>query len=417
MICGISGLFNIDGSAVDETLIQKMNDSQIHRGPDAEGVWIDNNIGFGHRRLKIIDLSDESNQPMVSQNGRYVITYNGEIYNYKHIRNELKNKGVNFKTKSDTEVILEMFSMYGTDSIKSLSGMFAFAIWDKADQLLILCRDQIGIKPLYYSLSSSRLIFSSEIKAMLYCDNSIRSIDTNSMWFYYRMLTTSKPNSIFRDIKKIEPGTYMQIGNGNKKSVVTYFDLEKTFIKRNEFNKPIDQEISIAKEKIFEAVQKNLVSDVPVGAFLSGGLDSSAIIGIMDHFKSPIDSKISTFSMRFPSNDEINEEKYAEIIANHFNTNHFSITTDDDFSKDLDNILWHSDEPFSVPASLGIFYLAKLAYQENNKVVLTGDGGDEVFGGYDGFISKNSYTNNYIKFVYKLVTNVIKSSKAMRIIP
>jgi asparagine synthase (glutamine-hydrolysing) len=398
-MCGICGILNFDSSVVERNSVKEMCDIIEHRGPDAEGIYVKNNIGLGHKRLSIIDLSEFANQPMVSGNRRYVVVFNGEIYNYRDLSRELVEKGIRLKTTSDTEVLLELFSLYNIESIKKLRGMFSFVIWDSFERKIYLIRDRVGIKPLYYSILKNKIIFASEIKAIL-CNSSVpRNINIDSFWKYCRHFTVPAPETIINDIHKLNPGTVLICDERGNHNFVKYWDI-KDYYNTKIYSDENDAIVDI-ENVIDESVNYHTVSDVPVGAFLSGGLDSSLITNYLKKYV----EKLDTYSMSFIENLAFDESKYANYISELYNTNHKSI----DFSRNIFNenfekIIWHCDEPFAIASSFGIFILSKFA-SKNIKVVMTGDGADELFGGYNGFTSNNIYDYNYFS---KLFINTLE---------
>lgn len=370
-MCGING-FNFQ----DEDLIKKMNSKTRHRGPDDQGIFVNGNISFGHNRLAIIDLSTAGHQPMKSKDGNFVIIFNGEIYNYRELRVELEKKGRTFNSKSDTEVILESYQEYGIDCLNKFNGIFAFAIWDRKKEELLLARDHIGVKPLFYYFNEKRFIFSSEIKGILE-HNIKRTLNINALNFYFRFLYISGPETIFENIYKLQPASYLIFKN-NKIQINKYWEIKdyNNYSGRSEIKDKI-------KQTLKEAVKRQLVSDVPVGVFLSGGIDSTIILGLMAELA---DSPIKTFSVGFDVKRE--QEKYnndyllARKTAGIYHTEHYDlIVKPQDVIDNLEKVVWHMDDLVSNPTQVPTFLLSKLA-KERVKVVLGGDGGDELFGGY-----------------------------------
>jgi len=400
-MCGIIGILSFSRNQISRNVLINMSKSLVHRGPDAEGIWIENNIGLGHRRLSIIDLSEAANQPMVSQNGRFIITYNGEIYNFKELKRYLISKGIWFKTNSDTEVLLELFALKGLDALTELRGMFAFAIWDKADHSLFLCRDRLGIKPLYYAINNSKLTFASEIKAILFGDPSLRTINSNALWKFLRLMTVPKPETIIDGIYKLEPGTCLQVNQNGCRKIHTYWELKDHIEQKESYNE--EEEIDRIRQKLLESIQHHMIADVDIGAFLSGGLDSSSVVALMQDFSKR--KKISTYSINFPGQKEIDEGEYSDIIANYLQTIHSIVYFKENFMDEMDKILWHCDEPFGITSSFGVYQLSKQA-SKDLKVVLTGDGGDEVFAGYSGYLF-NSIDNGNL--LLRLITGQVGS--------
>lgn len=384
-MCGIVG-FNWE----DKALVRKMADKISHRGPDDSGYYTDKNISLGHRRLSIIDLSERGHQPMLNENNKIAVVFNGEIYNYKILKENLEKKGHKFQSSSDTEVIIHGYEEYGEKICSLLEGMFAFAIWDVRSKKLLLARDRIGKKPLYYYFKNGKLIFGSEIKSMLLYDEISRKIDSQCLSDYLELRYSPGNRTMFEEIRKIEPGTYLTLCN-SKIEVRRHWDLPKLTDK----NKPSEEKVDAFIES---AVKKRLMSDVPIGVFLSGGLDSSTIVAYMSRFA----NKINTFSVGFGDNTD--ETRYARLIAERFSTNHQEIRLDSDILSALPKIVWHFDEPLADPASLPTYFLCG-EVSKKVKVALSGEGGDETFGGYDTFnyINKLRMVGNMPKILSRHV--------------
>ncbi len=369
IMCGIAG-FNWK----DEKLIKKITDLLKHRGPDQKGFYFDNGLSLGHRRLSIIDLSNNASQPMVSSDGQYAIVFNGEIFNYKEIMQELKKIGYKFRSRSDTEVLLNGYIEFGKDVLKMINGQFAFAIYDKNKKEILLARDRAGINPLYYYNKDGNFIFGSELKTIM-CSGINKRIDKFSLNYYFLFGHTPSSRSILENCHKLEKSTAIIFDLKNKKikQKFKYWEPDK--------KEKITDETE-AKNKILEqlerAVKSRLVSDVPVGAFLSGGVDSSAIVALMSrHTK-----ELNTFSIKF-DNNEFDESEYAKIVSDKFNTKHHVIEfTSKDVRELIPELAYHYDEPFADFSMIPTFLVSKVAKQHVT-VSLSGDGGDELFGGYD----------------------------------
>ena len=387
-MCGIAGILNFDGAPVDRNVLVAMTDAIAHRGPDSEGHWFHGGVGLGHRRLSIIDLSNEANQPMVSSDGKTVIVFNGEIYNYRELAKELEAKGMRCRTHSDTEVILNLYRLYGTDCLTHLRGMFAFAIWDNSQKRLFVARDRIGIKPFYYLYSQKAFVFGSEIKAVAVSGHSSLKINLNAIAGFLRFLVVPQPDSIFEDIRKLEPGHYLVINADGVVSDNIYWappgpQVHQNFVSEND-------RISALNEVLNTSVRYHMVADVPVGAFLSGGLDSSTVVSLMRE-QAP-SQQIDAFSITFPDQVEYDEDRYAREVARLKGITYHADTINARFIDDLERMAWHLDEPFAVSSAYATFYLARNAARQA-KVVLTGDGGDELFAGYQGY-SNDAYRSN-----------------------
>ncbi|MDH3689201.1 MAG: asparagine synthase (glutamine-hydrolyzing) [Gammaproteobacteria bacterium] len=378
-MCGISGL--VSTSAVTQNIIQKMNDAIAHRGPDGEGVEVMGNVGLGHRRLSIIDI-EGGFQPMANADGSVWITFNGEIYNYRELRRKLEPE-YRFATKSDTEVVLHLYEKEGVHCLNKLRGMFAFAIYDCRNRKLFLARDHLGQKPLYYFDIDGDLGFASEIKALLAIKPALRELDEQALHEYLTLRIITPPRSMFRRVRKLPPGHYLVYQNGQR-HIERYWDLRYQ-PKIKEGFKEVCEELD---RQISEAVQYNLVSDVRVGAFLSGGMDSSLIVAMMSHYS---DGPIATFSGEVPY-ENYSELPYARTVVDRYRCDGHEITISPSLVKTLPELVWHLDEP-SDPLSVCMYYIAKLA-RAHVKVVLGGDGGDELFGGYDRYFG-NRYVSYY----------------------
>ncbi len=373
-MCGIAGVYGLE----DRDLIKRMVEKIKHRGPDEEGYYVDEKVSIGMCRLSIIDLEGGS-QPIYNENGDIVVIQNGEIYNYRELRRELESKGHRFYTNSDTEVIVHAYEEYGLDFPKKLNGMFAIAIWDASEKKLILVRDRLGVKPLYYTIVDSKLIFASEIKAILEYPVK-RVVDREALAKYFALRYVPAPLTIFKGIWKLEPGHYIVVDeNGFRKE--RYWELTINELNGNE---------SYFQEKILkmlrESVKRRLVSDVPLGAFLSGGVDSSTVVALMAEL---MDEPVKTFSVGFIGK-EYDESNFARLIAEEFGTEHHEIFIDIDNIDILPKVVWHFDEPIADAAAIPTYALSQLA-RKKVKVVLTGEGGDEIFAGYERYVNELKY--------------------------
>jgi asparagine synthase (glutamine-hydrolysing) len=371
-MCGICGTYGFG----DKALLQRMCDIIQHRGPDDEGYYVDPHVGLGMRRLSIIDLAG-GHQPIHNEDQTIWVVFNGEIYNFLQIRSDLKSRGHHFYTNTDTEVIVHAYEEYGDLFVEHLTGMFGLALWDSQRQRLVLVRDRVGIKPLYYRWESGRLWFASEIKSILTSDCS-REMDFVALHQYLSYAHVPAPNTIFKGINKLLPG-HMLICQDGKMAIKPYWDLPI----------PSDETLSWedAKAKVFrlleECVHSHLISDVPLGAFLSGGIDSSAIVGLMAKYT---DAPVRTFSLGFESRARhFDELHYARLVAKHFGTEHLEIPVNVDVMKLLPRMIWHFDEPFANDTALIIYQLSQ-EVKKHVTVVLAGTGGDEVFAGYPRYL-------------------------------
>ncbi len=373
-MCGIAGILN-KHEQVQPDQIRRMADSMCHRGPDSEGFLIDRELAFGQRRLAIIDLSDAANQPFEDHSGRFVIIFNGEIYNYAEVKPFLA--GYPFRTHGDTEVILAGYIKWGPDCLYYLRGMYSIVIWDKQERELFISRDRLGVKPLYYYQDQEQFIFASEVRAILTIAGIKRNIDQVALFEYFRYQSISFPFSPIKGIRQVEAGTWMKVKNGE---ICTHKYWDPT-AKNYDFDftskKEVQQKV---KELMLQSVRRRLVSDVPVGAFLSGGIDSSAIVGLMAEAG---DSVLNTFNISFDES-EYDESVFANIIAKKFNTRHTQIRLSPEVMlEELINGL----DAMDVPSGDGIntFVVSKAIHKEGIKVALSGIGGDELFVGYPIF--------------------------------
>jgi len=377
-MCGIAGILNIDTQNADKAILKKMNSTMHHRGPDAQGYYTDRFLGFAHSRLSIIDLSG-GNQPLSNENQTVWIIFNGEIYNFLEMKKLLESKGHIFSTHSDTETIVHLYEEYGEKCVQMLQGMFVFAIWDKNESSLFVARDRLGIKPLYYFFDGNKLIFASEIKAILEYGMYIpRLLDYEAVYDYLTFGFIPAPKTIFKHIKKLDSAHFIKLNMNNPcLKISQYWDIS--------FAEKINRPENYFKEKIIESltdsVSSHLISDVPLGAFLSGGIDSSAIVATMSKI---IKEPVKTCSIGF-ENKNFSELPYAELTARLFNTDHSEYVVKPDAIDIIDKLLNYFDEPFADSSALPSYYLCKMTRQKVT-VALSGDGGDENFAGYRRYI-------------------------------
>jgi len=374
-MCGIAGYIDLKQQA-DQSLIEKMTRIMEHRGPDGEGYHLDFPVALGHRRLSIIDLAG-GKQPMADDSERYWITFNGEIYNFPDLRQKLIQQGHHFNTRCDTETILAAYKHYGDKCVDHLRGMFAFAIWDSAEKTLFLARDRVGKKPLYYYLDSHHFIFASEIKAIIQHPAVSRDIDPQAIADYFNYNYIPFPRTIFKSVKKMLPGHLIKLDveadSTLKFQQEEYWDIHYA----PEPDIPESEWCEALREKIDEATRIRMISDVPLGAFLSGGVDSSAVVAFMAQAQS---TPVKTFSIGFKEED-FSETKYARQVAEQFGTEHHEFIVEPDAMEMLPKLAWEYDEPFADSSAVPTYYVSKLA-REHVTVILTGDGGDETFAGY-----------------------------------
>ncbi|MCX7875230.1 MAG: asparagine synthase (glutamine-hydrolyzing) [Melioribacteraceae bacterium] len=385
-MCGISGIIKKNNNvSIDD--LKLMSDLLSQRGPDAEGFFIENNVGFAHRRLSVIDL-ETGDQPMFSDDNSIAIIYNGEIYNFLEIKDELIKLNCSFKTKSDTEVIIKGYQKFGIDLLlNKLEGMFAFALYDKTNELIFIARDKFGEKPLYYSIQNDKIIFSSELKALEpFIDK--KSISKEGLNFYLSLSYIPAPYTIYQTVEKLNPSSYLKIDNSFTINKIKYYNLIDKIIQKE--NKSFEVSKSELKNLLFDSVKKRMISDVPLGCFLSGGIDSSIIACVMNEIS---DRPINTFSIGFKEK-EYDESNRAKIVADKIKSNHtIHYLSYNDIIELLDEILKYFDEPFADSSAIPSFYVAKLA-REKVTVVLTGDCADEIFVGYEKYLA-NYYSNKY----------------------
>jgi len=384
-MCGLTGFWQPEGGFEPEmrALVRRMADTLVHRGPDDDGVWVEarDGVAFGFRRLAVIDVTPTGHQPMVSANGRYVIVFNGEIYNHRELRAELLRHGIEFRGASDTEVILESLSFWGVEgTVPRLWGMFAMAIWDRHEKTLIFARDRLGKKPLYYTDAAGTVVFGSELKALRAHPLFKRDIDRSALAAYLRFGYVPAPLSIYQNVKKLLPGTYAVIRENASAEMHTYWSAEKVAREGTSNHAFLSEEDAAAElERLLkDAVARRMISDVPLGALLSGGIDSSTIVGLMQCLSS---RPVKTFTIGFDV-PEYNEALSAKAIARHLGTEHTELyASPADALAVIPRIPDLYDEPFADSSQIPTYLVCALARQHVT-VSLSGDGGDEVFGGY-----------------------------------
>lgn len=389
-MCGIAGLFVCQAHKYSlDVEISRMLEALEHRGPDSDGVWVKSNIAFGHRRLAIQDLSPLGHQPMASPSGRYITAFNGEIYNFLELKSELEAMDFRFKGGSDTEVMLAAFDAWGIEeALCRFVGMFAFSLWDKVEQALFLARDRVGEKPLYYGWMQDAFIFSSELKALKEFSSWNGNIDRDALSLYVRHNYIPAPYSIYQGIKKLLPGSYLRLSiKGSDKSLSehVYWSMSSVFMEGQSNLLELDSaSISHHVEDILtSSIQEKMLSDVPLGAFLSGGIDSSLITALM---QSVSNKPVSTFTIGFHEK-EFDEADVARQVATHLGTEHSELyVSQDDAMKVIPLIPRMYDEPFSDSSQIPTYIVSQFA-KNNVSVVLSGDGGDEFFGGYTRYLS------------------------------
>ena len=399
-MCGICGIvYHDDSRQVDENLLRQMNRSIQHRGPDDSGILVKGNVGLGHLRLSIIDLSHLGHQPMSNEDGSIWIILNGEIYNYQELREELVNKGHSFRSQTDTEVIVHLWEEEGVRCVERLRGMFAFAIWDDNQKTLYLARDREGQKPLFYAQLTDRFVFGSEVKAIMQDPEFLVEPDLQAIHHYLAYQSVPAPLSAFRGISKLPPGHSLLVKNG-KVTSRQYWKLSygnQIQLNGNNSLESIQEEII---ERLKEAVRIRLMSEVPLGAFLSGGIDSSIIVALMAGM---MDQPVKTFSIGF-AEDEYNELPYARMVADRYGTDHHEFVVTPDAEAIFPELIWHYNEPFADSSAIPTYYVSKLA-REHVTVILTGDAGDENFAGYHRYRNDNHFSlkANYPNFLMRIL--------------
>jgi asparagine synthase (glutamine-hydrolysing) len=379
-MCGIAGY----SGKFDPNLLTRMSSSIAHRGPDGDGTFCDeaNGIGLAHRRLAIIDLSTTGHQPMISEDRRAIVVFNGEIYNFQELRKELVREGWSFRGDSDTEVLLKLYQQEGTGMPELLNGIFSFAIWDKAKRELFVARDGMGVKPLYYSSTPLGIVFASEIKALLQEKSVSTNLNPAAIARHLTFLWSPAPDTILAGVHKLEPGTAMIVTNGKIMRKWRYYDLP------NGHGQPITSQADASKmlrDALNKAVKRQMVADVPVGAFLSGGLDSSAIVAFA---RQHTQERLQCFTIGFDNEKTAHNEgmtadlPYAKRVAQHLDVDLHTITVGPEITDHLEEMIFHLDEPQADPAPLNALFISKLAREHGIKVLLSGAGGDDILTGY-----------------------------------
>jgi asparagine synthase (glutamine-hydrolysing) len=374
-MCGIAGIFAFNGEPARAGQVKAMCDALIARGPDDEGYFVQGPIALGMRRLSIVDLAG-GHQPIRNEDGTVHVVLNGEIYNFRELRSMLEGRGHRFYTASDTEVIVHLYEEFGDECVQHLRGMFAFALWDDKRRRLLIARDRLGIKPLFYGLFEDKLVFASELKALLQLPWVPRDLDWGAVAHLFAFLTSPRDQSILAGIHKLEPGHRLVAEAGRPPQISRYWDTR--------FES--DQETGEAefveglRERLAESVRLRMACDVPFGAFLSGGIDSSAVVATMAGLSS---GPVKTFTVGFEEK-QFSELDHARAVANKFGTEHHELVLKPDVVSVLEDLSWHLDEPFGDASAIPTYMVSRLA-AEHVKVVLSGDGGDELFGGYDRY--------------------------------
>jgi asparagine synthase (glutamine-hydrolysing) len=399
-MCGIYGILESSGRIPDRGVIARMGRAMRHRGPDDQGFFGDRGLMFGMQRLSIIDVAG-GHQPITNEDDSIVAICNGEIYNFRELREELQERGHTFRSGSDSEVVVHLYEEYGDDCIRRLSGMFALAIWDKRERRLVLARDRLGIKPLYLRTGNGRLIFASELKSILEVPGVTRDIDPAALQEYLALGYVPAPKSIFRDIEKLQPGTTL-VADPEGLRRRTWWRLPQAAAEQRSVGEWVE-DIAAAIES---SVVAQMVSDVPLGAFLSGGVDSSAVVACMAKNSS---RPVKTYSIGFDTGtggSYYNELPFAKRVADLFATEHHEIVVRPDVTSLLPELLWHMDEPIADAAFITTYLVSKFA-REDVTVILSGVGGDELFGGYRRYRSEQ-LARQYLRLPAKFRQTVVQ---------
>jgi asparagine synthase (glutamine-hydrolysing) len=375
-MCGIAGIVRWDGRPPSEALVGSMCDAMVHRGPDDSGLYVDESAGLGMRRLSIIDLST-GHQPVRNEDGTLWVVFNGEIYNFRQLRRDLERQGHRFYTTTDTEVIVHLYEQLGARAVDHLRGMFAFAIWDTVHRTLFLARDRLGIKPLYYAQLNGAFAFASELKSLLQIPELHRHLSWPALNHLFTFLSTPATQSIVDGVKKLEPAHVATVNRGGRLHTERYWDVRFD----PDFSRTEDELVEELRALLRESVELHLCSDVPLGTFLSGGIDSSAVAATMATL---VPDKVKTFSVGF-ADSRYDERSHAARVAADFETDHHELVLEPQHVSLVEDLAWYLDEPFGDSSAIPTFMVSRLA-SEHVKVVLTGDGGDELFAGYEKYV-------------------------------
>ncbi|NQU70454.1 MAG: asparagine synthase (glutamine-hydrolyzing), partial [Rhodospirillales bacterium] len=380
-MCGIVGVWSSGGvgnRGSAEHNLAVMAGAVAHRGPDGQGVWVDETIGLGHARLAVIDLTDAAAQPMADASSELHIVYNGEIYNHRELRAELIGLGHRFKSQSDTEVLIEGYKRWGLNVLQRLNGMFAFALWDSRTAKLVLARDRVGKKPLYYARLGDTLLFASEIKGILNWPGMKRSANLAAIHQYLTYQYVPAPMTAFEGIHKLPPASVMVLEADGSQHMETYWSLARP---EKSLARPVGEIEAELRDRFDAAVKRRLISDVPLGAFLSGGIDSASVVASMAHVSS---DPIKTFTIGFEE-PAFDERRYAKLVSDRYGTEHHEFVVSPDAISVLPKLVWHYGEPFADSSAIPTYYLSELT-RRHVTVALNGDGGDENFLGYPRYV-------------------------------
>lgn len=375
-MCGIGGVWQLDGGMIEREILGRMVKALHHRGPDASGIHLAGPIGLGHTRLKIIDLSDSARQPMCNEDETIWIVFNGEIYNFREIRADLERKGYRFRSHSDTEVILRLYEEIGDKCVDALEGMFAFAIWDGRRRRLVLARDRAGKKPLFYGGKQGAFVFGSEVKALLKHPAVTGQVALDALPHYFTFGYAPPGRTLYEGINQVPPAHVLMLEADGRMELRRYWDLD--FAPRAGKPPSVQAAAEQVRGLVTDAVRKRLVSDVPLGAFLSGGIDSTIVVGIMSRL---MDQPVKTFSLGFAGDPDFDETYYARLASSHFRTEHTEFIVEPKAVDLIETLVWHHDGPFGDSSAIPSYIVSQLTRQHVT-VALNGDGGDELFAGY-----------------------------------
>ncbi len=408
-MCGFAGIVHFDPrQAVEVDRLRRMRDVLSHRGPDGRGLFIDGSVGLAHRRLAIVDVSTAGEQPMTNEDGSVWIAYNGEVYNHASLRASLEAKGHRYRSRCDTETIIHLYEDGGERVVDHLHGMFAFAIWDKKQRKLLLARDRLGIKPLYYAITDAGLVFGSEIKSLLAAGWLRPSFNEAALPEFLSTRFVSGDETFFRDVRKLLPGHVLSWSLDAGIQIRRYWQLPAPSGKGRDIS--LEAQAKDLRGRLEEAVESHLMSDVPLGVFLSGGLDSTALAAMMSR---QVRDPIQSFSVGF-AEEEANELPYARMAANAIGAEHRDVTvTASEFFESLPHLVWHEDEPIAFPSSVPLYFVARLA-RDHVKVVLTGEGADELFLGYNRY--RVTMWNERLGKPYWAATSAMVRSQVRRMV-
>lgn len=387
-MCGICGVYEygVSEPAVSAPLIVRMRDTMEHRGPDDAGVYVtaDRRVGLGHRRLSIVDLSPAGHNPMPNEDNRIWITFNGEIYNHQSLRPGLIEKGHQYRSRTDTETIIHLYEERGLDFVQDLEGDFAIALWDENEQRITLVRDRLGVKPLYYTVSNGRLLFASEIKSILAHPSISRDVDEQALYHYLSFLTTPAPQTLFAGINKLPAGCMLTCDRRGEIKITRYWDAIVPADAAEKISRRDESEIvEELRALLSDSIEKRMMSDVPFGVFLSGGVDSTANVALMSRM---ISQPVRTFTVGFSDADGYNELEESRRVAREYATDHHEVIIgQQDLIDFLPRLVFHQDEPIADPVCVPLYYVAKLARESGTTVVQVGEGSDELFCGYRNY--------------------------------